>query len=180
MKDTMTLLENLAEASANYRKTHDLRGDGHKETGRAWDLMRRAETSALEHVALYGRTYRIDPAYRGPTISFTYNPPYYLASCDKCGWVGSSEYCGTDKEGDDSDVYCPRCHAPGADCGKVADLLPAQRSQSQCTHPEWIDITVVGDIGKREQCASCPATRDKPGSDEWLKRSAHFHPGDIA
>ena len=48
------------------------------------------------------------------------NPKFYLASCDKCGWVGSSEECGEDDFGDDSDVYCPACHAPGADCGEVA------------------------------------------------------------
>jgi hypothetical protein len=48
--------------------------------------------------------------------------PYYLASCDGCGWIGSSEECGTDwGGGDDSDVYCPKCHRPGADCGKFAD-----------------------------------------------------------
>lgn len=47
--------------------------------------------------------------------------PYYLASCDACGWVGSSSECGTDKGGDDSDVYCPRCGASGADCGEVAE-----------------------------------------------------------
>lgn len=62
-------------------------------------------------------------AYGGPIVSFDVREPYYLASCDKCGWVGSTELCGTDSFGDDSDVYCPRCHAPGADCGKVAEAL---------------------------------------------------------
>ena len=42
---------------------------------------------------------------------------YYLASCDKCGWVGSSEDCGTDEA---DDVFCPTCHAGGADCGTIA------------------------------------------------------------
>lgn len=56
----------------------------------------------------------------GPLISFDVREPYYLASCNHCGWVGSSEHCGTDDGGDDSSVYCPRCHASGADCGKVA------------------------------------------------------------
>ena len=47
---------------------------------------------------------------------------WYLASCDKCGWVGSSEECGTDYcGGDDTDVHCPKCGIAGADCGKVAD-----------------------------------------------------------
>lgn len=49
------------------------------------------------------------------------NAPYYPASCDKCGWQGSSEACGTDVGFDDSDVYCPSCHASGADCGKAGE-----------------------------------------------------------
>lgn len=67
--------------------------------------------------------YSVDPKYTGPVVSFDVTPPYYLASCDKCGWVGSSEHCGTDSGLDDSDVYCPRCHASGADCGKVAEKI---------------------------------------------------------
>jgi hypothetical protein len=41
---------------------------------------------------------------------------FYLASCDGCGWFGSSEECGTDQD----DVTCPACHQSGADCGAVA------------------------------------------------------------
>lgn len=56
-------------------------------------------------------------AYAGPVVSFDVRDPYYLASCDGCGWVGSSEACGTDEA---DDVFCPRCHRSGADCGKIA------------------------------------------------------------
>ena len=56
-------------------------------------------------------------AYSGPVVSFEVAEPYYLASCDHCGWVGSSELCSSS---DADDVHCPRCHASGADCGKVA------------------------------------------------------------
>lgn len=66
--------------------------------------------------------------YEGPIVSFEVAEPFYLASCDKCGWVGSTELCGTDSWGDDSDVYCPRCSASGADCGKVAARLSALES----------------------------------------------------
>lgn len=61
--------------------------------------------------------------YRLPSgETYKVNPSYYLASCDQCGWVGSSEDCGTDwGMCDDSEVYCPKCHASGADCGKVAE-----------------------------------------------------------
>lgn len=47
---------------------------------------------------------------------------FYAASCDACGWAGSSEECGTDFcGGDDSDVYCPRCGRAGADMGKLGE-----------------------------------------------------------
>lgn len=82
-------------------------------------------------------------AYSGPIVSFECREPYYLASCDHCGWVGSSELCGTDSFGDDSDVYCPRCHSSGADCGKVAETLSAALS-----HPAdgWRDIPVTDEL----------------------------------
>ncbi|GEM_PF-1889645 len=67
--------------------------------------------------------------YAGPIVSFDVQEPYYLASCDKCGWFGSSELCGTDSFGDDSDVYCPRCSASGADCGKVAEKIETLSAQ---------------------------------------------------
>lgn len=70
-------------------------------------------------------------AYDGPIVSFEAQEPYYLASCNRCGWVGSSERCGTDSFGDDSDVYCPRCFASGADCGKVAESLSALQSKDE-------------------------------------------------
>lgn len=43
---------------------------------------------------------------------------YYPASCNKCGWQGSSEDCGTCEA---DDVYCPKCHASGADCGRAGE-----------------------------------------------------------
>lgn len=48
-------------------------------------------------------------------------PPYYPASCNNCGWQGSSEKCGVDHGVDDSDVYCPVCHMPGCDFGTAAE-----------------------------------------------------------
>ena len=39
-------LQALALAEANYRKKHDLLGSGHIETGRAWDIVRRAGDAA--------------------------------------------------------------------------------------------------------------------------------------
>jgi len=63
-------------------------------------------------------------AYAGPVVSLDVNEPYYLASCDHCGWVGSSEHCGSS---DADDVHCPRCHSAGADCGMVAAAMTTPR-----------------------------------------------------
>lgn len=60
--------------------------------------------------------YRLDD---GDT--FIVREPFYLASCDYCGWVGSSEECSTSAGYDDADVHCPRCHQAGADCGEVGE-----------------------------------------------------------
>lgn len=59
--------------------------------------------------------------YRVGDAVYRVRAGYYLASCDHCGWIGSSEFCGVDWGGDDSDVYCPTCHRPGADCGSLAE-----------------------------------------------------------
>lgn len=40
---------------------------------------------------------------------------FYLTKCPRCGWIGSSEQCGADSFGDDSDVYCPVCWAAGCE-----------------------------------------------------------------
>lgn len=39
-------LENLANREQEYRIIHDTKGDGSREAGRAWDLMRRAGDNA--------------------------------------------------------------------------------------------------------------------------------------
>lgn len=60
------------------------------------------------------------------------NDRFYPTSCDGCGWQGSSEECGTDwGGGDDSDVYCPKCHRSGCDLGKAGEAatLKAQGAQ---------------------------------------------------
>lgn len=51
---------------------------------------------------------------------FVAEHPFYLASCDCCGWYGSSDECDIDLGCDDSDVYCPECGNAGADFGKFA------------------------------------------------------------
>lgn len=105
------------------------------------DMMRVALTAAIPHLSqivtkpvdgsMTPEEFRLEDikqmaSYTGSIVSFETRDPYYLASCDCCGWVGSSELCGTDSFGDDSDVYCPRCHASGADSGMVAERISAK------------------------------------------------------
>ena len=44
-------LDQLARAVAHYRLTHDTMGDGHIDTGRAWDAMRKREREAVDVLA---------------------------------------------------------------------------------------------------------------------------------
>lgn len=53
-------------------------------------------------------------------------PPYYLASCDGCGWIGSSHDCTVDSDPlSDTDLYCPRCGDAGCDHGHRATEILA-------------------------------------------------------
>ena len=103
--------EEYATADFDERKCHEY---GHM-------IARQIRALALPSNPGEPDAWSIDPKYCAPVVSFDVTGRYYLASCDVCGWVGSSEHCGTDSGGDDSDVYCPRCHHSGADCGKVAE-----------------------------------------------------------
>jgi hypothetical protein len=35
--------------------------------------------------------------------------PYYATQCEHCGWVGSSEDCGSGDYWDQDDIICPSC-----------------------------------------------------------------------
>lgn len=121
----------LGGAQAPSRKCRMCEDTGYKDyAGFAMDPCDHQPADDTEAVAMTAEEHRLEyfkqmAAYNGPTVSFEVREPYYLASCDACGWVGSSELCGTDSWGDDSDVYCPRCQASGADCGKVAGRIPS-------------------------------------------------------
>lgn len=62
---------------------------------------------------------RVIAAYTGPVVLFEVATPFYLGSCDSCGWVGSTELCPPSAE----DAICPRCFSSGVDCGKVAERI---------------------------------------------------------
>ena len=138
--------------------------------------------------------------YSGPVVSFEVAEPYYLASCDHCGWVGSSEHCGTDSFGDDSDAYCPRCRAGGADCGKVAASLETpplhKEGEAVCpdcnrhvmTAPEpatgWIAkcgrrLTRLSECGSGVECEAYPSPSPAPVpvtiTDEMVERVCIAH-----
>jgi len=44
-------LDELANREQEYRIIHDIKGDGHRDTGRAWDLMCRAGNAARAALA---------------------------------------------------------------------------------------------------------------------------------
>lgn len=101
--------DNLAQTVARLRC---MRSDNDFVSVRVADL--RALLAALDEGGL------IEIAnFKGPVVSFDVREPYYLASCDRCGWVGSTEQCS----GGEEDVVCPRCYTSGADCGSVAERL---------------------------------------------------------
>ena len=49
--DLLKALDELQDAEKIYRMCHDIDGDGHMNTGRAWDRMRRAGQRAREALA---------------------------------------------------------------------------------------------------------------------------------
>jgi hypothetical protein len=55
-------LDDLEKSEATYRKTHDLRGDGHRDTGHAWDVMRRSGDRARELLAQIKEKHDADSA----------------------------------------------------------------------------------------------------------------------
>jgi len=75
-------LINLAAAEANYRHAHDLRGDDHKETGRAWDAMRRAGDAARDMIAQTraARTEKDAEEHRAPVIGKQDLPDWYFST----------------------------------------------------------------------------------------------------
>lgn len=98
---------------------------------------------------------------------------YYMTLCTSCGWIGSSELCGSDYWGDDSDVYCPDCNNGGADhevpsvdwviCG--GESGPGARPM----HPDWARSL-------RDQCGASGAAFFFKQWGEWLPIPAERHP----
>lgn len=116
-------------------------------------------------------------------------PHFFMTRCEHCGWVGSSELCGADSFGDDSDVFCPACaksicadELPRLDwviCG--GESGPGARPM----HPFWVRSL-------RDQCAaagvpffftqrgewSWPEDPTLPGYDEKNETLPAYHPED--
>ena len=134
-------LTQLIDGYSTWANTNSMRPQIDRDTAAALTELQslRSQAGVSEaDVAMTPEEHRLEDLkqmarYSGPIVSFEAREPYYLASCDKCGWVCSSEACGTDSGGDDSDVYCPRCHASGADCGKVAASIFARPNPIEIT-----------------------------------------------
>ncbi len=78
-------------------------------------------------------------------------PHFYMTQCEHCGWVGSSELCGMDSWGDDSDVYCPSCHNSicGDELPELDQVIAGGESgpNARPMHPDWAREL-------RDQCAA--------------------------
>ncbi|TXN72384.1 hypothetical protein [Methylobacterium sp. WL6] len=96
---------------------------------------------------------------------------YFLMECEHCGWVGSSELCGTDSGGDDSDIYCPACDAitlgdepSEADAAKfgqaLLDRITAAEARAEGNHKGW--TAALGEAQAwREEHRLATADRDR-------------------
>jgi protein gp37 len=96
-----------------------------------------------------------------------YTPHWYMTKCQHCGWVGSSEFCGTDSVGDDSDVYCPACHGSGlGDDYPTLDWVIAGgetdqgKHKARPSHPDWFRSL-------RDQCAAAGVPYHHKQNGEW-------------
>lgn len=78
-------------------------------------------------------------------------PEYFMTKCEHCGWIGSSELCGTDSWGDDSDVYCANCHQSFLchEIQRIGWVVAGGESGRGCRpmHPHWT-------YDLRDQCAA--------------------------
>lgn len=93
-------------------------------------------------------------AYRAGTGEEFIAPHFFMTNCEYCGWIGSSELCGTDSFGDDSDVYCPSCKRsiladdyPDLDWIITGGETDQGKHKARPSNPEWFRSL-------RDQCAA--------------------------
>lgn len=88
---------------------------------------------------------------KNPSGVRTWFPSYYMTKCEHCGWIGSSELCGSDSFGDDSDIYCAVCHntIAGDDAPALDWIIVGGESGpgARPMHPQWARAI-------RDQCAA--------------------------
>lgn len=105
---------------------------------------------------------------RRPSGETIIAPHYYMAECHNCGWMGSSELCGVDRGFDDSDVYCPDCHASGADDGPAGKLdwaVVGGENGKRPMHPDW-----AREIRDACAVANVPFLFKQWGTHAWVER----------
>jgi protein gp37 len=94
-------------------------------------------------------------------------PHFFMTNCEHCGWIGSSELCGTDVGFDDSDVYCPACDRSilGDDMFALDWVIAGGESGpgARPTHPDWVRSI-------RDQCAAAGVAFLFKQHGEWAPR----------
>ena len=79
-------------------------------------------------------------------------PHFYMTKCEHCGWAGSSELCGVDSWGDDSDVYCPNCQRSilADELEKIGWIVAGGENGPRSMHPDWAraarDQAAIADV----------------------------------
>jgi protein gp37 len=117
------------------------------------------------------------PARRAGTGEPFIAPHFYMTRCEHCGWVGSSELCGVDSFGDDSDVYCAACNRsicaddyPGLDWVITGGETDQGAHKARPSHPQWFrDI--------RDQCVAAGVVYHHKQNGEWVSVSEVEGPG---
>ncbi|WP_157234958.1 DUF5131 family protein [Methylosinus sp. LW4] len=91
-------------------------------------------------------------------------PSFYMTKCEYCGWVGSSELCGSDSFGDDSDVFCPSCHRSirGDELPGLDQIISGGETgpDARPTHIDW-------ERPLRDQCAAAGVAYFRKQIGEW-------------
>ncbi|MCF1470574.1 phage Gp37/Gp68 family protein [Agrobacterium vitis] len=99
---------------------------------------------------------------------------FYLAKCEHCTWIGSSDLCRIDSLGDDSGIFCPSCDRPicGNDLPNLHWVVAGGESGAGARpmHPDWVRSI-------RDQCAAANVPFLFKQWGEWSTAATMFHEG---
>lgn len=118
----------------------------------------------------------------GPPATGTscWAPKFFMTRCEHCGWLGSSQLCGTASNGDDADVVCPNCERifladeiEPLDWVITGGETDQGKHRARPTHPDWLRSI-------RDHCAAGGVPYHHKQNGEWVPtgESIGFWPTD--